>query len=986
MVGMKCVCEHIRIILFLFLSLFCGNGTVFALQISELMPRNISYEMYHLDNIYNFSGWVELYNDGHDTLDLRGYRFEDESGNSWSCDSSFVILPDSFFVFWFSEQNRANHTSFKLNPEGGKIRMYDSVGVLAADVTYPMVFANVSYGALQVDTEYEYGMLSRPSMGTRNDDALFMEEQAGMPVFSLPAGFYEEPISLTLSPEERGTRIYYTLDGTEPYEADSLLYTDTIKVSRNTVVRAICVNDEYLQSESVAMSYFIGERKIDLPVVSLCVDPKYMFDEELGIYVIGNGRYNPKFLGWTQVPDANYWGDELRPLNFEFFDEEKTERLNQELSVGIFGGYSRSYDMKSLKINPSKVYGDNQLRYAIFQSKPNLKWKNIVLRSSGQDYNHSYMRDGFMQTLIDGRMDVDIQAYTPCAVFLNGDYWGLMNLRERHSEDYLYSNYGLSEENLRPALSSSSSWSKLKKVKDINGDVANSMIDSLFDVNELMNFVVAQIYFANTDWGANNVTFWSRCDHEYWRVIMYDTDEGFSNSGDKSNLNTFSYVEKNECLKLLLKNERIRKMLYTKFIVHLVTSFSPERVVHILDSMASRIQSEAIYYQDYRKSKGLGADSWNNQIEKMRSFAEKRPLNVFSHLRDYFSLGDISSMRIYSDKKGTEYLFNGEKIDTSDFFSKCFKGFDFTLSCIPPEGYEFDHWEILDSKSSYTSDSCSLDVTFTGPIIFRAVLREDSLYNEDVPLLYLNEICATNKQYVDEMRESDDWIEIYNAGSSPVDLAGMYLSDSRGKLTKWQVPEGSPEQTVVAAKSYITIWADEQVEQGVMHASFALSSSKRQTVSLSKRIGDSIVVIDSIRYELHEKGETYARFSLSDGGRWIKTKCPTFSAPNRSFGYESDILRNDEELDTLVVCDDGMDEVPQFISMCPNPAGDYVSITTPWQDPVSFSVISNGVLLRRVNFREASVVDVRELPTGIYVVQVSNERTGEEYYLKLVKK
>lgn len=972
-----------KILLFV---LICVGETAFALQISELMPRNVSYEMYHLDNIYNFSGWVELYNDGQDTLDLRGYRFENEAGNTWSCNSSYEILPDSFFVFWFSGQNRANHASFKLNPEGGEIKIYDSVGELVADVSYPLPLGNVSYGMLQNGTEYEYGMLSHPSLGMRNDDARFMEEQAGAPVFSLQAGFYAEPICLTLFPEEYGTRIYYTLDGTEPFVSDSLLYTDTIKLSRNTVVRAISVSDEYLPSETVSMTYFIGERSIDLPVVSLCVDPKYMFDDELGIYVIGNRRYKPRYAGWTQLSDGNYWGDELRPLNFSFFDEEKNERINQNLSVGIFGGYSRSYDKKSLKLNPAKIYGDNQLRYALFQSKPNLKWKDIVLRSSGQDYYHSYMRDGFMQTLVDGRLDIDIQAYTPCVVFLNGEYWGVMNLRERHNEDYLYSNYGLSEENVKIGLSGDPMWSKLKSEKDINGEVANHIIDSIFDVNELMGFVMAQVYFANTDWGANNVTFWSRQDHKYWRTIMYDTDEGFSNYGDKSDLNTISYAEKNECFRVLLKNDRVREKLYTKFIVHLATTFSPQRVESILDSLASRIQSEAIYYQDYRKSKGLIIDGWNNQIEKMRTFASKRPSNVFSHLRDYYSLGDLAGIRIYSDEKGTEYLFNGERIDTNDFSSMCFEGFKFTLTCIPPDGYVFDHWEIGDSLSVSTADSCELSVTFDGFSAYRAVLKEVPSYNEDMPRLYLNEVCVTNKQYVDEERESDDWIEIYNAGSSPVDLAGLYLSDSRKNLMKWQVPEGAPDQTVVAAKSYITVWADEQVEQGVMHASFALSASKRQTVSLSKRIGDSIVVIDSIRYELHEKGETYARFSLSDGGWWTKTKNPTFGAPNKAMGYELNIPQSIERQDTVCEVLTGVDDGPLSISVWPNPASDYVNVTTPWRELVSLTLFSNGVMLRKLSFRGASVVDVRDMPAGIYVVQVYNERSGEAYYLKLMKK
>jgi hypothetical protein len=55
--------------------------------------------------------------------------------------------------------------------------------------------------------------------------------------------------------------------------------------------------------------------------------------------------------------------------------------------------------------------------------------------------------------------------------------------------------------------------------------------------------------------------------------------------------------------------------------------------------------------------------------------------------------------------------------------------------------------------------------------------------------LYINEVMASNATtIVDNFTEYDDWIEIYNGGSVPVNLAGYYLSDDPQNLTQYQVP------------------------------------------------------------------------------------------------------------------------------------------------------------------------------------------------------
>jgi hypothetical protein len=103
---------------------------------------------------------------------------------------------------------------------------------------------------------------------------------------------------------------------------------------------------------------------------------------------------------------------------------------------------------------------------------------------------------------------------------------------------------------------------------------------------------------------------------------------------------------------------------------------------------------------------------------------------------------------------------------------------------------------------------------------------ESYLLNEDpLPNLKVNEILALNSSCCPDnsggAAEFDDWFEIYNAGTSSVDLNGFYLSDNNGNPFKFRI-EGS---TVIPAGGFLLIWADEQGSQGKLHANFQLSGS-----------------------------------------------------------------------------------------------------------------------------------------------------------------
>src|SRR5699024_4911381 len=70
-------------------------------------------------------------------------------------------------------------------------------------------------------------------------------------------------------------------------------------------------------------------------------------------------------------------------------------------------------------------------------------FKRLLLRNSGNDRAQTMFNDGLIQNLISTLNTVDTQAYQPSIVFINGEYYGIQNIRERMDEYYLANHYGL---------------------------------------------------------------------------------------------------------------------------------------------------------------------------------------------------------------------------------------------------------------------------------------------------------------------------------------------------------------------------------------------------------------------------------------------------------------------------------------------------------------------------------------------------------------
>ncbi len=140
----------------------------------------------------------------------------------------------------------------------------------------------------------------------------------------------------------------------------------------------------------------------------------------------------------------------------------------------------------------------------------------------------------------------------------------------------------------------------------------------------------------------------------------------------------------------------------------------------------------------------------------------------------------------------------------------------------------------------------------------------------DINNIVINEIMSKNTSTAsDNSGEFEDWIEIYNKSTFPINTNDLFITDNKSKLHKWRLPD-----ITIKPNKYMIIWADDDVNQGDRHANFLLSSNGDE-IYLSNI--DSLV-IDSVSYPSQISDESFAR-SPNGSGPFI-VKPPTFNRNN----------------------------------------------------------------------------------------------------------
>ena len=678
-----------------------GQGDVI---ISEALNANYSFLKQPDQEYYD---WIEIHNTTGSPMSLAGYALSNNAKNpaKW-------VFPDiqldagEYLTVLASGKNVTDPqkknslaTNFRLAGDGAVVFLFSPAGELLDKLQIPKGHADVSYGRSDGNLLY----YAKPTPNEANSAGVPGYTQT--PEIALKSGKYDGAQTVSVTVPE-GASATYTTDGSIPTENSSKV-SGSIQISKTTVLRVRAFSNGRFGSDTATESYIIStgadtvqDHKTDLAVVSVSTNPENLWDPQTGIYVVGSkvagqapDEDETSFtlaagMNANYAVDSNFWQQWERPMHFDLIAEDGTSEFSGDGIVRIFGAFSRNKQQKGLALVARPGYGGSMFEHAFFTDRPYTSYKSLVLRPSAQDATNSRIRDIVITSLL-GDHDLGlapesriyVQAYRQLVVYLNGQYWGVYNLREKISKTFISQHYGVADPDSIDILLGNGNdkcvvagngWRDYTDMvnwadtHDLSNAANYEYICSLMDVENFAAYCAAEIIVGNTDTG--NIKYWrtKELDNK-WRWLFYDFCWGmnrddpdkqaeYSVGARRDFFTKYFHPEghgagKSTSTKLsraLLQNASFRSLFLEKVAIMLNEVYTPEKIIARVDECENKIMAEMKYDVDLWDS--IGYSSWQAHCDNIRLYAKNYQDYCLRYCQDYFSLSDSDMQAIFGRK------------------------------------------------------------------------------------------------------------------------------------------------------------------------------------------------------------------------------------------------------------------------------------------------------------------------------------------------
>ena len=615
-----------------------------GLIITEVMSSNTKYLPFNKKHC----DMVEIYNDSDTAIDLSKYFFSDKESELQRYRLPEVTLgPGEYYVI-YCDKDVSGAAPIGISSNGENIWLSNEDGYVSDAIAVPAIPVNRSWGRYQNDLVY----FTTPSFGKANPAGNKTITQTPLATYS--SGVYAQPISVTLSGE--GV-IYYTTDGTKPTTSSPVYNGEVISVHETMAVRAIAYDGDKIPSYSVTYNYFIDIPDYELPIIKISMSDDDLFGEN-GLHV----KYNSKAE---------------KQANCSFYVDGK-EEFSIDCGIKVFGAYSRRYPKKSFQLEFRAEYGQGRLEYPIFENLNIDSFNNIVLRSGSQNsyITDAMMTDEFLTSLAaySGNMpELLVQAYRPCNLYLNGEYWGVYFIREKIDDDFIADHFGVSKSsvtiidwtNTLKAGSSDQGWSAIwksvytKKLDFSKYENYQWLADQL-DLESFVDMLIMRMYSGDQD-AANIRAFKSpEYDDGKWHFILYDNDISFRSYGVLQNrfnvfLNSSSYKKTHALFRALMENSQFEEYFLGRLAYHLGTTLAPENAQARLAEIVAEIENDMPYQIERWKNDNSTAMIHLDSITRWRKNVEN--MNYWlSDVRVKWFVQDVATTLSLDAQEITKYM------------------------------------------------------------------------------------------------------------------------------------------------------------------------------------------------------------------------------------------------------------------------------------------------------------------------------------------
>lgn len=584
------------------------------------------------------SDFIELYNTSSKAVSLKGYTLCKKPGESAYVFPDVKIGSGAYLAVYCDGRTRQwgnrLYSSLTFSTGGDTVYLADAFGAVCDIFSTGKGRLGVSSGRPAGDTARRC-FFTTPTPGKANSGRNYAG-YAPVPTFSTDGGVVASGTKVSLSVAGNYT-IVYTTDGTEPSRS-STVYRSPLTISQNTVIRAAAFSNDTLISDTVTNTY-ITRNPHTIPI--FCISGKA---SEL---TAGKGIFADK-------SDSSE-----HKIYAEYFDKNGVKEVQFPCGVKLFGHSSREMPQKGVKLSLREIYGMTKVTYPFFSdnAKAVTTFSTLLLRPSGEDQIYSKLRDEIVPALVRGKMDLDFEEYQPCALYINGEYWGFYYIREALNADYLKSYYGYQKGDFDLIKGQNSAqegtitaYRKLTqfcKTHDLRDAKNYEYVKSQVDFDSLINFWIVETFFGNTD--TVNIRCYKHKDGK-WRWMVYDMDWS---------MQTAKYIRErnfiqwhllnpkghgighfdNSIIRKLLANKEFREHFLTVYSYHLTNTLAPDRSLPIFDSMVSTVEGEIKLNE--RLWKRPAYSKWSDStVPYLRNYLKDRPNEMKKALMESFHLSN----------------------------------------------------------------------------------------------------------------------------------------------------------------------------------------------------------------------------------------------------------------------------------------------------------------------------------------------------------
>jgi hypothetical protein len=485
----------------------------------------------------------------------------------------------------------------------------------------------------------------------------------GTRITHLP-GTHTDTLSLTIT-APKGRRLHWRFDpvvGT-PWSRVS----GSKRLDRSTHVQVTSDRADTVY----AGTYFINDPSA-LDRVALSVMPEDFLPPN-GIYV-GHGEEGED--GHTITHGRAWTEDEIRALGELVLGDSLVHA--GAFGMRVFGGMTRGHPEKSLRIIAREKTGGKPVRERLFPSKAVNRFQHLVLRTSGGDQRHTRFKDVAYSSLA-ADIGLDHMGYRPVTLFVNGDYWGIHNLREKINPDYLRDNHAVDADSVLLIQGSGTGNKEYMRFYGTLAEAARNgellqVAPQLMDVENYMNFIILQTLAINTD-SRGNIRFWRANDLDgRWRWIVYDTDLAaplgqvnlnfLAKRLEASGSEWYNPSWANMLLRTLVSDPVLRDRFINQYALLLGSYLSADSITARIDLLESVYAPEIPHHLERQGGRFRGSEEgWRQQVNWFRTFHERRHPTAYQHLRQVFSLGEPATVRVATSPAGIRALrFNGSEL------------------------------------------------------------------------------------------------------------------------------------------------------------------------------------------------------------------------------------------------------------------------------------------------------------------------------------